>query len=213
MMRITTVLIIITMLGLGCQAQKKDKVEKLNVAEFKAKAIVSDGTVTLADGKNVSTKSYQYEHKENGVSINISGNDVSGFVQTEIPPLPEMFVLVKDYYSDGTLRAKGSNFKKDFFEKGTWTYYDASGNLKKTEDKDAPYQAFPWEKVLEVLKQRNISYDQIEHVGRVSDAKGTFWNIAYMKDKAKHMGESFSIDVKTGQVINVKPMDLTIWLD
>uniref|UniRef100_A0AC34FCF4 Uncharacterized protein n=1 Tax=Panagrolaimus sp. ES5 TaxID=591445 RepID=A0AC34FCF4_9BILA len=201
------------MLGLGCQAQKKDKVEKLNVAEFKAKAIVSDGTVSLADGKNVSTKSYGYEYVKDGVSIYTSGDDVSGFVQTETAPLPQMFVEVKWYYPDGTLKSKGASFKKDSFEKGTWTYYDASGNLEKTEDKDAPYQAFPWEKVLEVLKQKNISYEQIEHVGRVSDAKGTFWNIAYMKDKAKHMGESFSIDVKTGQVINVKPMDLTIWLD
>lgn len=90
-------------------------------------------------------------------------------------------------------------YNKGSFQKGTGYYYNDSGILIKEIDFDKPYRKFSWGKLLEFLKNENISMEQIESIGRREDSIGFAWYVSYINDPITDIDEVITIDAQHDQ--------------
>lgn len=137
------------------------------------------------------------------------GNEV--FVQKEsdeywesITGKADYFTRRNNYYLNGRLNFTGQYFHDNGFNKGIWTYYDRYGKVIRTEDKDAPFKKYPWEKVLAYLKKNRADIqDKQTDVSNVASSKGNFWLLSWKTGRTNLRGldiiKHVRIAVSSGQ--------------
>lgn len=143
-----------------------------------------------------------------------NGNEV--FVQKEsdeywesITNKGDRFTRRNNYYLNGRLKFAGQYFHDNGFNKGIWTYYDQNGKVIRTEDQDAPFKPYPWEKVLAYLKKNGVNIqDKQTNVSNVADSKEACWLLSWKTGRTNSRGldiiKHIRIDVSSGQVTNEK---------
>jgi len=131
-----------------------------------------------------------------------------GFLEN-VYPKNSWFMTQKLYYKNGVLKEKIERCIKGSFQKGIGYFYDENGVLLKEIDYDKPYRKFSWEKLLELLKQKDISMENVDSIGRRETTLGARWYVEYIKDPITEMGEILTIDAENepGKILNVKPQD------
>lgn len=121
----------------------------------------------------------------------------------------DCFTRRNNYYLNGRLKSTGQYFHDNGFNKAIWTYYDQNGKVIKTQDEDAAYKPYSWEKVLTYLKKNGVNIqDKQTNVNNESGPKGTFWLLSWKTGKINLQGlniiKHVRITVNTGQVTNEK---------
>lgn len=117
-----------------------------------------------------------------------------------------VFFIEKDFYLNGVLAQKGSRYKGYGFLKGIWTDHDEYGNITKQIDYDAPYKAFPWEKIKAWLENRKIDLlDPFTEVSRNNENNQPIWYLNWDTKKLDKYGnqiiQDVELDGKTGKVL------------
>jgi len=188
--------ILLILLFNNCKSQNHLKInnimEKFDIETFnKNKTQAGQYSVKTANGMIISQSQYG-----------------EGFVE-DIYPQDSFFMIQKLYYKNGMIKEKVERCIKGHFQKGIGYFYDENGVLSKEIDYDKPYRKFSWEKLLELLKQKDISMENVDSVGRRETTLGARWYVAYIKDPVTEMGEILTIDAENepGKILNVKPQD------
>jgi hypothetical protein len=136
-----------------------------------------------------------------------------GFI-VRIQPPNSYFTLIKKFYANGNIKAKGLIFNSGDFRYGVWYYFDEQGKLTKEEDNDAAYN-FSFNKLYDYLMQRHISFTPGQLQGgynnsitKKTDAGGPKWIVEWLKDSSKMPNtlEVLTIDGITGKVLHTEDM-------
>ena len=123
----------------------------------------------------------------------------------EIIDKGDCFTHRNNYDLNGRLNFTGAYFHESGFNKGIWTYYDRNGKVIRTEDYDAPFKKYPWERVLVYLKRNRVDLlDKQTYVYNVAGAKGTFWALSWKTGKTNSEGfdiiKHVRLDVGSGHI-------------
>ncbi|WP_457288888.1 hypothetical protein [Pedobacter sp. UYP24] len=176
--------------ALGLHAQE---LKMLNTAAFKKHQTHNEWNYNDRHGNNVTVRKEGAEYWE------------------EITNENSYFEKRNDYDSKGRLKMEAAYFHGGGnFNAGTWKYYDGNGKLTKTEDHDAPYQKFPWEKVLAYMTTHHIPViDYATRIYRAQDQTGTYWTISWNTHRAMGNGrgeivKNIRIDCNTGKAVFLK---------
>ncbi|WP_181044060.1 hypothetical protein [Apibacter adventoris] len=140
----------------SCQGQERKTtvnsknnviIETLNIKEFEKEALKYPITNT----------EYSYELKknfENGSSYKITGSIYeNGFVKYETPPLPNFYIIYKEFYANGNLKLK-ETYIGEHVKVGISQYYDEKGNLIKEVNEDKKFGKIKPQQVLEFLQEK-----------------------------------------------------------
>jgi hypothetical protein len=137
------------------------------------------------------------------------GNDVLIQKDTDeywesITTKTDYFTHRNNYFLNGRLNFTGQYFHENGFNKGIWTYYDQKGKVTRTEDEDAPFKKYPWEKVLAYLNKNRVDIqDKQTNVSNVVSPKGNFWLLSWKTGKTNEQGldiiKHVRIAVSSGQ--------------
>jgi len=165
--------------------------ERLDIHEFNKHQV--DGVWTYTDN--------------NGNSIRVT-KDVDEYWE-EITNKNSVFTKRRDYYLSGIIKLDSQYFHDSGFAKGTWIYYNEQGGVTKTEDNDAPFKDFPWEKVQEYLLNNGVNiHDNFTMVHNVHGKEGTYWLLSWDTKKVNAGGDkvikNVQLDGKTGKPSNEK---------
>ncbi len=138
-------------------------IEKFDIQAFDDNKIENKRTFTLEDG----TKIIQSEG--------------SNYLEFIIPPKPELFITVKEYYKTGELKRLILRFPNDYVK--IIKEYNKKGTLTKFSDFDSNYK-LDIRDILEILEREEGKdivdiYDRLTIISRDSGIKGAYWYVEY----------------------------------
>jgi hypothetical protein len=126
--------------------------------------------------------------------------DASGYFEKQMP-VKGWFYDYKEFYGNGSLKTKGSLFKKGDYKAGVWEEFDSSGNKIKETNYDAAYKSGLTD-ILKLLHDKGIKFtldDRYNSIRRTIVDTRPEWFVKW-KEKPKRM-ERMEIDDATGRVI------------
>lgn len=184
---------------------KKEKtMEKFDIKRFEEKKSLEDGTYIYTDANGNEIREIKDETSvfENGKFT--TKTKMQGYL-VDINVKNSLFDIKKAFYPNGTLKVIGSQFHGGF-SNGIWKEYDGKGALIKETDYDLPYKNYPWIKVEEFLKTKNVNFkDPLTVVSRDTTQHNTpMWYLEW--DTGKKNLEMFQIiqnveiDANTGKI-------------
>jgi hypothetical protein len=148
--------------------------------------------------KHQQDNSYEFDGKDDRV-MQFSYQD--GYVE-EITYPDKLFKLTKDFYKNGYIKQKGLEFIKGGFMKGTWQFYDASGNLTHETNYDSWYK-FSWEDVQHFLQMNNATMPNVINITRTwKEGEKRVWVISYKAtpDKNGNFIRTVKLNGETGKI-------------
>lgn len=206
----------------GYQYKEQDtflmKDGKLNIKALHEKGTSVDASVPTDNGWKT-IKTYRIEDTlDSGTSIYIRGNEVNGYSK-KVTKKDNLLTTTYDYYASGNLKTTGVVYD-NYFEKGTWYWYNERGQINRLEEYDRPYK-FTWEDILIFLQEKNIKKEDFYKIRRNKITQHSnekpVWFVAITKERGAFNLPTlvliYTIDGITGKIIKEEKMDVTKHLD
>lgn len=184
--------------------KKENTMEKFNIKRFEENKSAEDGTYKYidADGNEVREIKDETSVFENGTYT--TKTKMNGYL-VEINVKNSLFDIKKGFFPSGSLQVIGIQFRGGF-SKGIWKEYDEKGKLHRETDYDLPYKNYPWEKVEEFLKNKDVKLtDPLTSVWRdVSQQNIPMWYLEWDTGKKNvdmfQIIQNIEIDANTGNI-------------
>jgi len=187
---------------LGCNGQeKKNETKKLKKIEMTTEKFDIE---TFTKKKNESNE-YSFELEDGARVRQIKSGE--NYIAFTTPLPPEMFMIFKEYFNNGSLKRYIIRYPKNFLKMSK--EYNEEGKLIEEIDYDKPY-SFTFEELVTLLKKEVAEidfYDKNTTISRGINStdwqdkvdKGPTWYVVWKKDWGRR--ETLKIDGITGQIL------------
>jgi hypothetical protein len=149
---------------------------------------------------------------EDGTHIHLTGDKLSGYRKSIIKKAAYLETYY-NYYPSGNLEKAGMLYD-NYFDKGTWYWYNERGQINRLEEYDKPYK-YTWEDVLTFIQQKEIKKENIYKILRWIDekTKQPYWSleITLKRDYNNNtiLTQYYKLDGNTGTILEEKEQTYT----
>ncbi len=157
-----------------------------------------------------SIKAYSERNLDDGTHV-VYEEQSNGYIK-KISISDSYFMIIKRFYKNGNIAAKGLSINNGDFFNGVWYYFDEAGKFVGEVNYDTPF-VFTFENLLNYLQSQKIpvtmssdKYGLPTRIYREIIDQVPIWKIEWMKDTTNipNTIEQINIDGKTGKILSKK---------
>ena len=185
---------------------------KLNIRKLEQIGKPSEASVPLDKGWQQTITYYYNEMLEDGTSLEVSGNEFSGYSKN-IRKKNSPFEMIYGYYNSGKIKNSTNHYIKRFI-KGISFVFNEEGIIESYKNYDEDFN-FTWESVQRFLQNKKIKEEGIIEINRSSNDGIYIWVILYKPKELLNTdnAKALHLDGKTGEIVKEIIYDNAVYLD